>query len=202
MNIALVDDDHELLEDFRTYFKEHSSENIECVIATDTIDDLIETKKIDVILLDIGLYGHSSLPLISKLKKIHQETNIVIYSVYEDTEHLLQALILGANGYISKRVPIQNLSKELRVILEGGAALSSDMAKRLVFHFNSSNYDKNQLTERESQVLKMLAEGWNYSKIGETLFISVDGVRYYIKNIYMKLNVNSKAEAIKKFMSK
>jgi len=202
MYIALVDDDQELLVDFQSYFKEHPSENIDCKIATDNIEDLIEIREIDVILLDIGLYGQSSLPLISRLKKSHQESNIVVYSVHENTEYLLQALILGANGYISKRVPIQNLSQELKVIKEGGAALSSDMAKHLVNYFNATNYEKNELTDRESQVLKMLAEGWNYSKIAEALFISVDGIRYYIKNIYTKLNVNSKAEAIKKFMSK
>ncbi len=201
MKIVLIDDDQELRMDFEEYFTSKIVDEIECVQVTDSIENLSIDLKFDVVLLDIGIYGQSSLPNIVKLRKSFPNTQVVIYSVYEDTEHLLQAFIMGATGYLSKKVPINKIAYYLKNISEGGAAISSDMAKKMISYFNTNNLGHYNLNEREEQVLKMLAEGWSYNKIAASLYISTDGLRYYIKSIYSKLNVNNKTEAIKKYLS-
>lgn len=201
-SIILVDDDGQLRIDFEDYFNNYDR-NVKCVLTTDNIDELLKFQKLvpDYILLDIGLYAENTLKYICKIKSIFTSTELIIYSIYEDTDFLLKAIISGANGYLSKKVTLYQIEEYLNMINNGGAALSSDMARKILdyFQINKSKSNEYYLTERENQILKLLSEGWTYKKIGNSLFLSLDGVRYYIKSIYTKLNVNTKIEAINKY---
>lgn len=200
VTIALIDDDEVLRDDFIKYFQRSDCDDIRCALTTDSVAELVSHSELDIniIFLDIGLYGENSLRLLSELRAAFPDSQVIIYSIYEDTEIMLQAFILGAAGYLSKRVPLSEVKTYIDLIRNGGAALSPEMAKRLVQHFNIDEGVNTQflLNEKESQILRMLSEAWTYKKIASALFLSVDGVRYYIKSIYSKLNVTSRSEAV------
>ncbi|MFN8338560.1 MAG: response regulator transcription factor [Saprospiraceae bacterium] len=160
--------------------------------------------KTDILLLDILMEGIVGTDLIEELKKINPSVNIIMYSVIEDVDVLFTCISNGADGYLLKNSSIDELIKTIQCTYDGGSNISPMMARKLFHHFKKSRDSKfeNILNEHEYQVLKLLSEGFSYKIIGSKLDITLDSVRYYIKGVYKKLNVNSKGEAIIKFIGK
>lgn len=160
--------------------------------------------KTDILLLDILMEGIVGTDLIEELKKINPSVNIIMYSVIEDVDVLFACISNGADGYLLKNSSIDELIKTIQCTYDGGSNISPMMARKLFHHFKKSRDSKfeNILNEHEYQVLKLLSEGFSYKIIGSKLDITLDSVRYYIKGVYKKLNVNSKGEAIIKFIGK
>lgn len=167
----------------------------------------ISTLDINVILMDIGLPGMSGIDGIIKAKKIKPDLNILMLTVYEDSQSVLKALCAGASGYLVKKTPPTRLLEAIKDAYEGGAPMSSLIARQVITLFQQNigvqNEDKEaQLSSREKEVLTSLAEGNNYQSIADRLFISVDTVRHHIRNIYRKLHVHSQSEAVAKAIRK
>lgn len=167
----------------------------------------LSTLDVNVVLMDIGLPGMSGIEGIASAKKIKPELNILMLTVYEDSQSIFKALCAGACGYLVKKTPPTRLLEAIKDAYEGGAPMSSLIARQVitVFRQNQKMQDKEEeagLSSREIEVLTSLAEGNNYQEIAERLFISVDTVRHHIRNIYRKLHVHSQSEAVAKAIRK
>ena len=149
----------------------------------------------DVVLMDINLPGMNGIDGISKLKKKLPNVEIIVFTVYEDKDIIIEALRAGATGYLLKHTRYAEVLEGLDNILEGGAPMSKAIARKLVCSFHR-NYES-PLTSRETEVLGHLSEGKSYKVIAEQLRIGKETTKTHIKNIYSKLLVNSKADAIK-----
>ncbi len=149
----------------------------------------------DVVLMDIGLPGMSGIEGTAIIKKQLHACIVIIITVMEESEKVFRSLCAGASGYIIKNSALEEIVKTINEALAGGAPMSLSIAKMVVSSFQQSN--SSPLSERETAVLQGIAEGKTYSKIALDLFISKETVRSHIKNIYGKLAVSSKAQALK-----
>lgn len=182
---------------------------LECPAQYGNCEDMLaqlETDKPDVILMDIGLPGMSGIEGTREAKKILPDVTIVVLSVYEDDENIFQALCMGASGYLIKTTPPARLIEAIREAHEGGSPMSSHIARKVVtlFRKNFRGADKPDvhLTDREKEILVGLSDGESYNSVADSLFISVDTVRYHIRNIYQKLQVHSQSAAVSQAIRK
>ncbi len=167
----------------------------------------IPTLSADVVLMDIGLPGMSGIDGIVKAKKMRPELNILMLTVYEDSQTVFKALCAGACGYLVKKTPPARLLEAIKDANDGGAPMSSLIARQVIDVFKQTQGKQNdekdtELSAREKEVLTSLSDGNNYQEIADRLFISVDTVRHHIKNIYRKLHVHSQSEAVAKAIRK
>ncbi|MBA4407491.1 DNA-binding response regulator [bacterium] len=166
----------------------------------------LSTLDVDVVLMDIGLPGMSGIDGIAKAKKIKPELNILMLTVYEDSQSVFKALCAGACGFLVKKTPPSRLLDAIKDASEGGAPMSSLIARQVINVFRQSQgkapEEKTNLSSREIEVLTSLSNGNNYQEIADRLFISVDTVRHHIRNIYRKLHVHSQSEAVAKAIRK
>lgn len=158
------------------------------------------TKKIatddpDVILLDVELPGISGIDAIPKLKKLLPETYILILTVYEQDILIFRALGNGASGYLTKNTPPEKIISAIHEVMEGGGPMSAHIARMVIDSFKRN--ESSPLTRRETEILEQIATGKSRKRIAQELFIDLETVKSHIKNIYQKLNVHSKADAIK-----
>lgn len=161
----------------------------------------------DVVLMDIGLPGMSGIDGISKAKKMKPELNILMLTVYEDNQTVFKALCAGACGYLVKKTPPARLLEAIKDAYDGGAPMSSLIARQVIDIFKQTQGKHSEeadieLSSREKEVLTSLSDGNNYQEIADRLYISVDTVRHHIKNIYRKLHVHSQSEAVAKAIRK
>ncbi|MBN1300788.1 MAG: response regulator transcription factor [Melioribacteraceae bacterium] len=167
----------------------------------------LTTKKTDVVLMDIRLPGMNGIEGVKKAKLIDPDINILMLTIYEESNVVFEALCAGACGYLVKKTPPSRLLEAIKDAYDGGSPMSSHIARQVItlFQKNVSINVKNEeydLSEREKEVLNLLAEGNNYQEIADSLFISVDTVRHHIRNIYKKLHVHSQSEAVAKAIRK
>jgi DNA-binding NarL/FixJ family response regulator len=149
----------------------------------------------DVILLDVELPGISGIDAIPKLKKYLPETNILILTVYEQDMLIFRALGNGASGYLTKNTPHEKIISAIHEVMEGGGPMSAHIARMVIQSFQRN--ESTPLTRRETEILEQIATGKSRKRIAQELFIDLETVKSHIKNIYHKLNVHSKADAIK-----
>jgi DNA-binding NarL/FixJ family response regulator len=154
----------------------------------------LNTDQPEVILMDLDLPGMNGIEGIQRIKKTHPEISIIVLTVHEDSEMVFEALCAGASGYITKNANHSRLLDAIDEVQAGGAPMSSQIAKMVVDSFQRNH--NSPLTGRETEVLEQLAKGKSYSIIADELFIHKETVKSHIKNIYFKLHVNSKAEAL------
>ena len=159
----------------------------------------------DVVLMDIGLPGKSGIECVRALKAQKPDLTVVMFTVYDEGDFLFESLKAGASGYLLKRTPGAKLLESLREACLGGMPLTRHMAAKVGSYFQ--NLGKSQaelatLTAREREVLKLLADGLLYKQIAIHLGISMDTVRQYLRSIYNKLHVNSRTEAVVKFLGR
>ena len=150
----------------------------------------------DVVLMDLGLPGMSGIEGIRILKDRLVDINLVVLTVHGESKLVFEALCAGACGYLLKDTPPAKLLEAIKETCEGGAPMSTQIARMVVGSFRTSPHSA--LTQRETEVLTQLCKGKSYKMIADTLFISEETVRRHIKNIYKKLQVGSKSEAVAK----
>lgn len=208
MNIAIVEDNKIIREGLELYFKNDSE--FSCNIAVDSVESFLQSvghsSKIDVVLLDINLPGINGIEGIRHIKHQYPDVYIIMLTIYKDEKHVFGALKAGANGYLLKNTPLKSIKKGVLQILEEGAPISPFVAKKVINYFNPQKRNKEdgfeKLTSREIEVLQALSEGSPFKNIADQLFVTIDTIRYHSKNIYKKLNVNSKIGAVKKYLKK
>jgi len=155
----------------------------------------IATDDPDVILLDVELPGISGIDAIPKLKKLLPETYILILTVYEQDLLIFRALGNGASGYLTKNTAPEKIINAIHEVMEGGGPMSAHIARMVIDSFKRN--ESSPLTRRETEILEQIATGKSRKRIAQELFIDLETVKSHIKNIYQKLNVHSKADAIK-----
>lgn len=157
----------------------------------------------DIILLDIQLPGLMGSDGVEKFLEINPKLAIIMITVLEDSEHIFKSLQNGAIGYLIKKVSPDELVQAVKDAYEGGSPMSPAIARKVIasMQLKPKVQKEYSLTERETEVLSLLGEGNSYASIAEEIHLSVDGVGYHIRNIYRKLQVNSKAEAVAKGIS-
>jgi len=186
-----------------------ATEGIDCVANYESCEDMLPqlgSDDPDVLLMDIGLPGMSGIEGIHEVKKIRSDAVIVVLSVYEDDENIFEALCRGASGYLVKNTPPARLIEAITEAHEGGSPMTSHIARKVVSLFQKSFKGAEEsdvrLTEREKEILTGLSDGDSYSSIADSLYISVDTVRYHIRNVYQKLQVHSQSAAVSKAIRK
>jgi len=158
----------------------------------------------DVVLMDIKLPGMSGIQCVAEIKKTAPAMQIIMVTIYEDSERIFRALKAGANGYLVKSSPPEQLLGSIRDVYSGGAPMSSHIASKVVKHFHligNSPREAENLSPREQEVLELLALGFIYKEIGDKLNIGTETVRTYVKNICHKMHVRSRLEAVAKHRS-
>lgn len=162
-----------------------------------------EYLKSDIVLLDIGLPGLQGTDAVLEFLNEKPGLAIIMATVFEDNEHVFQSIENGAVGYLMKKVSPDELIKAMKDAYVGGSPMSPNIARKVIelMHSKSKAGDKYSLNDRESEILQLLGEGNSYSAIAKKIFLSVDGVGYHIRNIYRKLQVNGKSQAIAKGVS-
>jgi len=159
--------------------------------------------KADIAIMDIELPGMSGIEGVTYIREKHPGMAVIMATAFDDDKNVFEALCAGAVGYLMKKISPGDLKQAVRDASDGGSPMSPGVARKVIqaFHLPSGKDGRGVLTERELEILEQLAKGRSYAAIGETLFLSVDGVRYHIRNIYDKLQVNTRAEAVSKGIS-
>jgi DNA-binding NarL/FixJ family response regulator len=156
----------------------------------------------NVVMMDINLPKLSGIDCVRQLKPVMPNTQFVMVTVYEDSEHLFDALAAGASGYLLKQTPLEELLAALRAVQSGGSPMTGSIARKVVRFFQVSPAPKGDcphLSPRERQVLELLAQGYLYKEIAEQLTLSITTVNTHIRNIYDKLHVRSRSQAVARY---
>src|SRR5712671_4881902 len=164
--------------------------------------DPLEKSKPDVVLMDINLPGKSGVDAVKKLKPALPNTQFVMLTVYEDEDHIYNALAAGATGYLLKQTPREELLAALHDVHQGGSPITSNIARKIVQSFRqvpSPAAAGEGLSPREQEVLEMLTQGYLFKEVADRLNISVHTVNTYVRRIYEKLQVRSRAQAVAKY---
>jgi len=169
----------------------------------------LPTVKPDVVLMDINLPGINGVECVRRLKPLLPQTQVMMLTVYEDTENIFNALAAGASGYMLKRTPTKELIEAIKEVRRGGSPMTTHIARLVVQSFQKAapaapqpGGDLSELSEREQQVLDLLAQGLIYKEIADKLGISYETVHTYIRRIYEKLQVRTRTEAVAKFLQR
>ena len=156
---------------------------------------------VDIALFDVNLPGMNGIDCIRKLKMVHPKTQCMVLTVYDKPDIIFEALKAGAISYLLKSTPAEKIIEAIAEVNKGGSPISSQIARKVIEAFaikeNTNEYFQN-LTRREQEILENLSMGYRYKEIADKLFVSLDTVRTHVRNIYEKLQVNSRAEALKK----
>jgi len=157
----------------------------------------------DVVLMDINLPGINGVECVRRLKPLLPKTQMVMLTVYEDTENIFNALAAGASGYMLKRTPRAELLEAITDVVRGGSPMTTHIARKVVQSFQqtaASAQPTDDLSPREREVLDCLSRGFLYKEIAESLGISYETVHTYIRRIYEKLQVRTRTQAVAKFL--
>ncbi len=161
----------------------------------------VKSDRPDVVLSDIGLPGMSGIDGIKILKEQYPQLVILMLSVYDDDERIFDALCAGASGYLLKHTPPLRLLESLREAVTGGAPMSPEIAMKVITLFRDIRPPERvdyELTPHETRLLKLIVEGHNYTTAAETLGVKYSTIKFHMQNIYGKLQVHSKSEAVAK----
>ncbi len=201
--IALIEDNEAILKQFSAFFL--STKDIKISYISTSVEEFEavfnKVTPLQLLFLDIDLPGLSGLEALPSLKRLLPNTDIIMFTVHEDSDSLIQAFCNGAVGYLLKSTPIQGLHEYIHIVQKGGSAISAVMAKKLIQYIQVTSHHEPMtiLNDKEFEILELLSEGWSYKLIADKTGLTIDGVRFYIKRIYRALNVNSKAEALRIF---
>ncbi len=203
IRVAIIDDDDDIREGLRWVITH--TRGFLCTGDFGRCEDAIaqlENDPPDVVLMDIGLPGMSGIEGVGAIKEKYPDIQVLMLTVYSDDDKIFQSLRAGAVGYLLKKTPSDKLLAAIRDAKAGGAPMSSEVARKVLGYFKQPQQPRisAELSSREIEVLEALIEGHSYKAIAEKLFLSVHTVRFHLHNIYAKLHVSSRAEAVARAM--
>jgi DNA-binding NarL/FixJ family response regulator len=200
--VVIVEDDKEMREGLEAIVRFHPA--LECLAGYPSAEEALEhisSNIPDIVLMDIHLPGISGIECVKRLKPILASTQFMMCTVYEDNENVFDSLCAGATGYLLKNSPPGIITDAIIDLYHGGSPMSSVIARKVINAFQPAselNTDMEKLTKREREMLDLLAKGYRYKEIADQLYISFETVRTHIHNIYEKLQVQSRTEALNK----
>jgi DNA-binding NarL/FixJ family response regulator len=203
ITVSIVDDDAPACGILTEWIR--SADGFKCVGVHESAEAALAAlpqENPSVVLMDINMPGMSGIECVRRLKPQMMATQFVMLTVYEDADHIFRALSSGASGYLLKRTPRAELLAAIKDVHAGGSPMSSNIARKIVQsfqRFNTSPTDAQDLSPREREVLELLARGYLYKEIADSLHISGPTVNTHIRRIYEKLHVRSRSQAIAKF---
>ncbi|MBX2923725.1 MAG: response regulator transcription factor [Chitinophagaceae bacterium] len=163
-----------------------------------TVEQDIRQHKPDVVLMDIDMPGKNGIYGVEKIKEENASVNVIMHTVFDDDDKIFRSLRAGADGYLLKSTPPEQLYEAIKDVTLGSAPVSPGVAKKMLQFFHQKPQQEFDLSVREKQILQLLVDGLTYKKIAAECFISMDTVRTHLKNIYTKLQVCGGKEAIAK----
>lgn len=199
IDIVIVEDDPVVLDGLVSFFNmQQPIKLIETFMSVELFMSWLEFKSDSefVLLLDIQLPGQSGIEALPKIKSLLPSLEVIILTTFEETDIIFKALSAGACSYISKRSPLPKIKEAVEVVAQGGSYMSPAIARKIADYYKPR--PKTQLTKRQLDIVNGIVNGQSYKMIADDLFISLDTVRSHIKNIYKVLEINSKAELIRK----
>jgi DNA-binding NarL/FixJ family response regulator len=204
ISVSIVDDEKKLCKSIATFL--NGSEGFRCVSIYGSAEAALQhlpADRPDVVLMDINMAGMDGIECVRQLKILAPQIQILMLTVYEDTEQIFKALAVGATGYLLKRLEPDELLQAIRDVIDGGSPMSNSIARKVVASFQEAKRAGEPqflLSPREQSVLDCLAKGLAYKQIADQLDISINTIRTHLRHIYEKLHVQSRTEAVAKYL--
>lgn len=206
IKVAIVEDNTSVRESLAIIL--NGSPGLECVCACASAEEALErvpAARPHVVLMDINLPGLSGIECVRTLKDRLPDLQIIMLTIEEDSERVFESLQAGATGYLVKNVPPAKILEAIEEVHRGGSPMSGQVARMLVRSFHrpgQTRREEEKLTAREDEVLNFVAKGYRSKEIAEALGVGVHTVESHVRNIYGKLHVRSRAEAVAKFLQR
>ena len=206
IKVGIVEDEKQIRESLVVLI--NGSEGFSCEHAFESAEDaiaVIPSLDLDVVLMDIHLPGKDGIECIKELTTKTEGIQFLMCTSFEDTDSVFNALKVGATGYLTKTTQPSKILDAIIEVYHGGSPMSSHIARKVVASFHADtkeNSEMQKLSEREKEILSLLSKGLRYKEIADALFLSTETVRTHIRNIYEKLQVNSRTEALNKTFPK
>ncbi|AMC10305.1 LuxR family transcriptional regulator [Lutibacter profundi] len=203
IHLAIIEDDLIIQESLVEYFGLQDA--IEVVLVASSVEEFLKKimtseKQPSILLLDINLPGISGLEGLPLIKNKLPELDVMMLTTFDETDKIFKALSCGACSYMSKRISLQKILEAVLIVNEGGSYMSPAIARKIANYYAPKK--KQLLTERQLEIVEGIVAGQSYKMIAADLFVSIDTVRSHIKNIYKTLEINCKAELIRKSFDK
>jgi DNA-binding NarL/FixJ family response regulator len=205
ITVSIVDDEKELCESIATFV--NGAPGFRCVSMYHSGEAALKhlpKDHPDVVLMDIHMSGISGIECAGRLKALMPQLQIMMLTVYEDTNQIFKALSAGASGYMLKRLTPTKLLEAIQDVHDGGSPMSSSIARKVVGSFQAVPKTANKdelLSSREQMILDCLSNGLTYKQVADKLNITIPTIRSYLRRVYEKLHVQSRTEAVAKYMS-
>jgi DNA-binding NarL/FixJ family response regulator len=206
ITVSIVEDNQGMRESFAALL--NKAPNLRCVSAYATGEDAVRgmvADSPDVALVDVNLPGMDGIECVAKLKLQLPKLLVLMLTRYEQSDLIFNSIRAGASGYLLKKTPPAELIQAIEQVHAGGAPMSMQIARKVVDHFRQIQQpasDVEKLTTREQEILELLSKGYYYKEIGDRLKITINTVRTHLHHIYEKLHVQSRTEAVLKFLGR
>lgn len=204
IRVAIIEDDPDVRNALYVYLR--SQPDLWCLGAYESVEDFLAQvhDPPHVVLSDIELPGMNGIEGVGHIKKKFPDAEVMMLTVYHDSEKIFDSLRAGANGYVLKSAPLEEIRNDIVMLSRGGSPMSPQIARKVTEYFSrpAAKDVTEGLTDREREVVDALVGGLSYKLIADRLNISMETARFHIKNVYRKLQVNSKAEVISKVLRK
>jgi DNA-binding NarL/FixJ family response regulator len=203
IRVSIIEDDAPVRQILAGWLR--SAEGFQCASEHGSAEHALAQlppKKPGIVLVDINLPRMNGIECVRRLKPLLPETQFIMLTVYEDADHIFNALAAGASGYLVKQIPCDELLAALKQVHAGGSPMTGSIARKVVQSFQAApreTPDHTHLTPREGEVLELLARGYLYKEIADALSISIPTVNTHIRKIYEKLHVQSRGRAVAKY---
>jgi DNA-binding NarL/FixJ family response regulator len=202
IKVAIVEDNNMLRNSLGNLIS--NTEGMTCVVTLSNLSNVISEfnrAQPEIVLMDIGLPNISGIEGVRTVKSNLPEVQILMFTVFDDDDKIFEAIRAGAMGYLLKRTPPEEIIEAIRELHGGGAPMSASIARKVIQAFQKpqeNSLEEYQLTAREKEILFSLVDGLSYKKMAEKYSVSISTVRTHICNVYTKLHVHSKSQAVSK----
>jgi RNA polymerase sigma factor (sigma-70 family) len=205
IKVGIIEDEIEISDSLKLLI--NGSEGFSCIDTFETAKEALEkipALHLDVVLTDIHLGDKTGIDCVAELKPQCPDTQFLMCTSFEDTDSVFKALKAGATGYLTKTTQPSKLLDAIVEVYKGGSPMSSHIARKIVASFQETekNTELEKLSQREQEILQLLSKGLRYKEIADKLSVSTETIRTHIRNIYQKLQVNSRTDALNKVFKK
>lgn len=202
ISIGIVEDDEQIRKGIYTYL--NRQDGFACQWSHGSVEDLLHSLRDDnlpnVLIMDLGLPGMSGIEGMKIIKEKYPDIDLIVFSVYNDPKKIFDSLCAGATGYLLKNTPLEEIKEGIELLAKGGSPMSPQIARKVIEFFGQTKKKEvpSPLSAKEKEIVIGLVDGLSYKLIADRMNISIETVRFHIKNIYRKLHVHGKAEVISK----